>query len=74
MRGDDSTRAGFISWRRGVTAIAPSAARPLVASRSPGLQKFLVSSSATRKMGFPPLEIDMACATAFWAEGDAAAA
>lgn len=46
----------------------------LVTCVGAALQNVLVSSSATRKIGFPPLEIDTAWATAFCADGDAAAA
>jgi hypothetical protein len=37
------------------------------------LQDVLVSSSATRTIGFPPVEMDRAWATTFCADGEAAA-
>jgi hypothetical protein len=60
--------------RKHSASLRARSARQLQALVRRHSQKLLVSSSVTRKTGLPPVEIDTACATAFCAGADAAAA
>lgn len=62
--GRPGRRAAGLSWSRHRAAM----------TRPDRAQNSVVVSSATRKVGVPPVEIDTACATTRWPEADAAAA